>query len=179
VYFFLKRKREKKMTLFDLDVLNNEKARYVVVAEAFLPLVIGLCCCCVLYREKHISHDQRAFMSVFYLLICVLWGFSLFISSMNFDEVALILFASLSAVLLLVAIYCLFLMTHRHRYLIPVSLLFLFLVVIGVILGVTSPSSDLYAPMTVAVTFAPLAFASIAAFMPSYHEKHEKVHHHE
>ena len=162
------------MTLFDLNVLNDEKARYVVVAEAFLPLLIGVCCCCLLYRDKHVSDNQRAFYSVFYLLVCALWGFSLFLSSMNFDEVALILFASVSVLLLVIAIYCLFLMRHRKQQLFSVSLLFLCLVVIGAVLAVTSPSSEAYAQMAVGVTFIPLAFTTVSGLMMPQHSHHQE-----
>lgn len=158
-------------SLINLDILNDNRGRWVVVAEAFAPMIIGICSCCVLYKEE-ISNEKRAFLCVSYIVVTLLWGFSLFISSMNFDDIALILFASVSAVLLAIALYCLFLMHSKHRHLFRASLFFLALVIEAIVLAMTSPSLNTYAPMVTAMTLTPLAFSVMPGLSLDYTSHH-------
>jgi hypothetical protein len=156
--------------LFDLSILNDNRARYIVVAEAFLPLLLSVCWCCQLFREE-VPSEWRAFYSVFYLLVAGLWGLSLFVASINFDCIALILFAVISVVLLMMALYLLFL-THRHHHQVfQFSLVFLCCAIIGIIEAMTSPSSNSYAPMLVSITLTPVAFSAITGLLFYKHHK--------
>jgi len=166
------------MTIFDLDVLNNNRGRYVVVAEAFLPLLLGLICCTGIYNEpsEEMHRGRKACLSLMYLIVALLWGFSLFISSMTFDTIALIMFASFSAVLLCLCIYiCMY---HDQKYWSILTAATEFVIVLSIITAVTSPTTDLYAAMLVALTFAPVGLSAAVGinhgkWLP-HHDHHDK-----
>lgn len=144
--------------IFDFDVLNNNRARYVVVAEAFLPILLGLLCCGGIGIEKNMSGERKAFLGVMYIVVALLWGFSLFVSSMNYDEIALIMFASFSALLLCICLYACF--YHEHGKLTMLTVFTQFVVVLSLLTAVTSPTTDNYAQMLTALTFAPVGLSA-------------------
>ncbi len=145
------------MTLIDFSVLDANMGRYVVVAEAFIPVLLAICCGLSTCKKTHHSKIRRASLAIFYLIVSLLWGFSLFISSMNFDNIALIVFAVISALLLLGCIYLAMYFPHQHSLL--ATIILNFLVLLGAVAAMTSPATDNYAAMTVAMTFVPVGLA--------------------
>ena len=142
--------------IFDLDVLNNNRARYIVVAEAFLPILIALCSCLSLCRKHdRLSRGRKGFLAVLYIVSAILWGLSLFVSSMNFDDIALIIFASISAILLCTCVYLCYYHAHLRIF---ATLIVNFIVILGVVTAVSSPATDNYASMLTALTFVPVGF---------------------
>ncbi len=145
------------MGIFDTTTLNNDPARYVVIAVACLPFFLAIC---YLFRYcGHGSFASTSLQATMYILISLLWGFSLIVSAFDFESSALIVFATISGLLILLCIYALFMSRHKSKH--TINMIMQFLVVLGAFCAATSPASESYSQMIVTLTFVPVGLLSI------------------
>lgn len=152
------------MSLFQWDVLESDPGRYVVVGESCLVFVMGAIFCILAYTSILIeSREVRASLSLLFLITGILWAVSLLSASTCFQSLALIFYASLSALLILLLIYCAFLMqfSDKFNYLKYVLSSLTFLTILTLFITLSSPNTSEYANQFTTILFSPVFLSFI------------------
>lgn len=159
--------------MFGTDLLNADSTRYVVVAEAALPILMVLFLGAAWGSklkdagENVNGRPPRYMFGLIWLSIAVAWCLALLISAFNFDSNTLIVYGTFSLVIMLLCMLWTWMYISVSKTV--ASYVLIMIVLFSFILCFTSSNVqstlDSYAPVTVSILSVPLAVWSVIAAM--------------
>jgi hypothetical protein len=161
--------------IFDTTLLNNEPARYVVIAEACLPGLIFLIIGFLMFSKKFTKFEKydsetiwdhvnggptRTMDCISWLVMVALWTIGLVVAALNFSSTALAVVAATSLLTILMgAIWMLWFDPEKKNdsYAPSIALYIAFIGMITSAIAAAANSADENARLATAAMLAPVA----------------------